>query len=476
MNKIYMSIILIFSLLLLTSCFKGVKEDLGIPRIITDDFQFPTEYKDSEVVWYLDGILIENGYFPYPDNVLAKEVIFEAHIDDDIYRYEVLIESRLSYVSEIFIDTNNIPIVSKDDYVNATLTLKNKGIILHENLPLRIKGRGNSTWGHPKKPYKLKFDERTSLLDMPNVKEYVLLAEYGDKSLMRNYVAHQLASYLEVGYTLETRFVEVYLNEEYNGFYLMTEQVEVDKNKLSIESSDLADGGILFELESDDRINDEGIENIDWFRVSNKNYVIKSPDSEDYSVAVMNQKANYMIEYIEAFEDSIDNNTFEDYIDVDSFIDYFIVQELTKNVDSGYSSVYSFKDKDGLLTMGPLWDFDISLGNGDYFDSTPVGFHAYGYNLWFTMLMDNSTFKQRYVSRYNEVVDLYIPELLNDLRIARELTYDARVKNFTKWDILNSYVWPNPEVLVKANTVTKQDDFLENYIVERVEWLTDEYN
>lgn len=446
-----------------------------LPTEIKGDLMLDQELKGSPITWYYDGVLLEDGQLIQPYLDYSQTTTVTALYDGQTYSYEIPTLSKYAVVSKLLIDTDGVQITSKDDYVQGKISLSNNNQTLNENVVMRIKGRGNSTWDNPKKPFKIKFDERVSLLGMKNAKEYVLLAEYTDKTLMRNYVAHKLASMLEVGYTLDTRFVEVYLNGVYEGFYLLTEQVETDKNKLSIEAAIDIDSGFLIELEADDRVGAEGVEDIHWIRANNKNYVIKSPDTEDYTENELRDKAKSIKDYLLAFEASITNDTYEDYIDVESFIDYFIVQELTKNVDSGYSSVYSFKDANGKLTMGPLWDFDISLGNGDYFDSTPQGFHAYGYNQWFTMLFDQDSFKQAYINRYNEIYETYLPILLESILKVRENTLEARELNFTRWQIMGHYVWPNPPHMVEVTTVTGQDELLYQFLVERAEHLKTVY-
>ena len=442
-----------------------------LPTEIKGDLVLDQELQGSPITWYYEGNLLIDGQLVQPYLDYSRSTTITALYEGETYTYDIPTKSKYELVSKLLIDTDGEEIVSKDDYVNGKVSLSKNNQTLNQNVTMRIKGRGNSTWNNPKKPYKIKFDERVSLLGMKNAKEYVLLAEYTDKTLMRNYTAHKLASMLEVGYTLDTRFVEVYLNGVYEGFYLLTEQVETDKNKLSIEAEIEANSGFLIELEADDRVGAEGVEDIHWIRVNNKNYVIKSPDTEDYTESELRNKAKSIKDYLLAFEASITNDTYIDYIDVDSFVDYFIVQELTKNVDSGYSSVYSFKDAQGKLTMGPLWDFDISLGNGDYFDSTPQGFHAYGYNQWFTMLFDQDSFKETYINRYNEIYDIYLPILLESIIKVREETLIARELNFTRWAIMGQYVWPNPPHMVEVTTVTGQDDLLYNFLIERADHL-----
>lgn len=480
MKKILLFVLMLLSVFTLFACETTVDINKQLERIIPteikSDLVLDTNINGLDVSWYFNGELLTDGKLDQPYLDYARKLPLKAVIGNESYEFEVETESKYEIVSKLYLNTENQTGISKEAYVKGSVSLSNDGTYLNNDLSMKVKGRGNSTWGNPKKPYKIKFDDRVSLLGMKSAKTYVLLAEYNDKSLMRNYVAHKMASMLDVGYKIETRFVELYLNNNYEGFYTLTEQVETDKNKLSIAAGISPTDGFLIELEADDRVGNEGIEDIHWIRVNGRNYVIKSPDVDDFSNQELQIKAKSIKDYLIIVENSIAADTYDQYIDVDSFIDYFLIQELTKNVDSGYSSVYSFKDKNGLLTMGPIWDFDISLGNGDYFDSTYAGFHAYGANHWFTLLMDAPSFRARYILRYNEFYMNILDVIETSIIKVRESTIEERKLNFTRWQIMGEYVWPNPPHMVKADTVEKQDDLLLDYLNARADHLFVAYN
>jgi hypothetical protein len=340
---------------------------------------------------------------------------------------------------------------------------------------MQIRGRGNSSWEYPKKPYKIKFDSRTSLLGMAKAKDYVLLAEYNDKSLIRNYMAHYMTGFLDTGHQLETRFVNLYLNGSFRGVYLLTEQIEVDKNRLNIDESDLASGGFLIELETEDRIWREGIENYNWFTVDNRYFLVKSPDVEDYPEAVVTSKITYMKTYLNDFLASIETDTYDTYIDTDNFIDYFILAEFFKQVDIGYSSVFAFKDLDQKLMMGPSWDFDISSGNGNYYDYTYQNYWV-DYNPWFYKLIQKDSFETRFIARFNDIMNNHFDAFIAEIDYVSGQLYPHAIRNFEKWDILGIYVWPNPQEMVEANTYSKQISYLKTYLTMRKDWLQNELN
>lgn len=482
MKKSILVILFLCMTITLYSCVKDrefnefEKFILDLNYTITKDTDLPETFNSIPISYYYNDEKIENIKYPYSnkDIEMTLDAVLESENEIRISKQILIKKSEIIY--DLYITTDNqLEITSKDDYIRASLSLEDDGSFSQENLGMRIRGRGNSTWAYPKKPYRIKFDERQSLLGMAEAKDYVLLAEYNDKSLMRNYLAHFFSQFLNVDRYLETRYVSLFLNGIYQGIYLLTEQVEVDSNRLSIDVSEQSDGGFLIELEADDRIEQEGIENVDWFSVQERSFVIKSPDMEDYSNEIVSHKIDYMKIYLNAFLNSIENDTYGDFIDVDNFIDFFILAELFKQVDIGYSSVYTYKDIDQKLKMGPFWDFDISSGNGDYYDYGPEGYWV-DYNPWFNKLIEKQSFETAYITRFNEVVDLYFDDLIFELDYISNLLYPYAIDNFATWTILDEYVWPNPKEMVEANTYLKQITYLKVYLIQRQDWLTNELN
>lgn len=368
-------------------------------------------------------------------------------------------------VYTIYLTTeNNQTIDSKEDYVKGTVEVKD-GKYQTEPLEMEIRGRGNSTWDFEKKPYRMRLVERHNLLGLNKVKNYVLLAEYTDKSLLRNYLGHKLSSYLKTYYVLETRFVEVYLNNDYIGVYLLTEHIKDDKEGLVIDD-------YLLELEQGpERIVNEGIENKNWFN-EGVNLVIKEPDMDELTEDEVSSKVSYLKNFIRDMTSSFSNGTYDYFIDLNNFIDYFVIHEIFKTVDIGYSSVYSVIKSDKLY-MGPHWDFDISLGNGDYFNSSPQ-LYRNRYNLWFNEIIDDLYFQEKYLVRLSEVLYEIMPKLIDDLDEAYLVIKDSAERNFVRWPILGTYVWPNPDLMSRTDTYEGQYKYLKDHLEARIAWLKNE--
>lgn len=493
-------IILLFSLsMVIYGCTGGNKTPFEkfvneVPSSINKDYVLPSQFNFEEIEWFLNGEKLEDNKIAFYYTDVDVTASLTAKIKDETVNREIKI-AKTNFVTNLSIDTvYNQPIVSKEDYVRAELKLSNAGAFNTTIESFRIRGRGNSTWGYSKKPYRLKFDERVSILGMKPGKDYVLLAEHNDKTLMRNYVAHYLSQYLNLPHTLETRYISLTLNGYYQGLYLLTEQVKVEKTRLNIDESEDLDGGFLLEMERDyERTIAEGDEDLHWFRIENPNpydrfkegdinkhidmyYVVKSPDMEDYSSEIVAGKLDYMKKYIRDFQASVETDTYDEYIDVDNFIDYFMLSEFMKQVDVGMSSVYITKDKGGKMQMGPIWDFDISSGNGNYYAYGPKGFWA-DYHPWFAILMKRPEFQQKFIARFNEFMELYFDKMVLEIeRVEKLISFEAN-RNFIKWTMHPIDGWnPNPNEMLAIHTHAGQVDYFVDYLTKRKNWIIQTLN
>lgn len=249
----------------------------------------------------------------------------------------------------IIVTENNAPIVSKDVYINATITIEGNDWGEDFTGTTRIRGRGNSTWGMAKKPYRLKLDENTPVLGLLTEKDWVLLANYIDPTLMLNSVAFKIGQFLQLRYTNHAIPVDLTINNQYVGSYVLTEQIEQSVSRVNIDKKD----GVLLELDT----------NFDEdFQFHSNHYrlpvMVKDPDIELDSQF---QKIKNDFQELEdsLYSDYFPNNGYEELIDIESLAKYFIVYNLTHNMEINHpKSTYLYKDKIGKYFMGPIWDFD----------------------------------------------------------------------------------------------------------------------
>jgi hypothetical protein len=375
----------------------------------------------------------------------------------------------------ISIQTNGVPIDSKENYVAGTVHIQ--GSRAFENLeeqPMHIRGRGNSTWySPPKKPYQLKFSDKTAILGMPKDKRWIFLAEYSDKSLLRNKISFELGGMSMLEYTPKAEFAEVFINDQYNGTYLIAQKAEVKTNRLN-----LPENGYLVEIDQDFRLGADDV----FFQpliftqnFSQNVFAVKAPDVDFGSQALA-----LIEDHINTFEAVLFGNDFKNpttgyraYIDLPSFVDWYLIQEIAKSVDSRwFSSIYFNYVPGEKIKMGPLWDFDLSYGNVDYADPQyPEGFWI-KQNPWYARLFEDPYFKnlvnERFQYFYNNT------DLLLELIDSHEkyLTL-AQAKNYEKWQTLGTYVWPNP---VFYDTHAEEVTHLKSWISNRINWLNGQFN
>ncbi|HTI59934.1 MAG TPA: CotH kinase family protein [Mucilaginibacter sp.] len=374
----------------------------------------------------------------------------------------------------IFYVTTASPVVSKDNYVTGNLVVDVNDSPYSQDvtsIDLQIKGRGNSTWDMPKKPYRLKFNKKTGMLGFPAAKNWVLLANYADKTLMRNAIAFEMGKQFGADFTPSGRFVEVVMNGEYIGNYYMTQQVEVDPNRINItdikstdNTGDAVTGGYLLEV-------DQRLSEVNYFYTTHGLPInLNTPD------ATTTDQFNYIKQYIQNTEDAIFAANFADpvegyakYINVDSFIDWYLVKEIMKDNDAkDYSSIYYYKDRNGKLGMGPLWDFDLAAGNTDYSDCQyPTGWWIMN-SPWFQRLFQDPAFKAKVKAKWNDLKGQKLPGILTFIdQTAKQLDL-SQGYNFQRWDILHIYVWPNPVV---TGSYLNEVKYTRDWLSQRISWM-----
>ena len=304
------------------------------------------------------------------------------------------------------------PIDSKDNYINATITIEGNDWGEDYTGTTRIRGRGNSTWGMPKKPYRLKLDESTSILGLLPEKDWVLLANYIDPTLMLNSVAFKIGQLLQLQYTNNAIPVDLTINNKYIGSYVLTEQVELSSSRVNIDKKD----GVLLEL---DLNYDED------FKFYSNHYrlpvMIKDPDITSDSQF---QKIKNDFHQLEDSVKSIyfPNNEYDKLIDIESLAKYFVVYNLTHNMEINHpKSTYIYKDKNGKYFMGPIWDFDWAFdyeGTSVHFGSSQnplfkkLPSNSTGY-YFFTRFLDDPTFVALYKQTWNNFKKEKMSLLLN---------------------------------------------------------------
>jgi len=373
---------------------------------------------------------------------------------------------------------NAAPIVSRDEYLSAQMTLESN--VAGEAAVvggLQIRGRGNSTWDlMPKKPYRLKLTDRQALLGMPSSRDWVLLANYSDKTLLRNAIAMELGTRLGMPWTSRSAFVELWLNGRYDGVYLLMENIKIAGDRVDIDelgeddvAPELISGGYL--LEVDFRQDGHTI----FSAIDNLPIVFQDPEEPAPA------QEQYIRNYIDEFEAVLYSAGFADpttgyaaYIDVDSFIRWFIVNEVFRNRDANmWSSCWMYKPRGAKLHMGPLWDFDIAAGNINY----DAAYMTSGWWVrdapWFSRLFQDPAFVARVREIWNDIKTDQLAALPQSIDTRAAALQQAQLNNFQRWPILENYVWPNNRI---PGSYTGEIGYFKEWLDARIAWMDSQFN
>jgi subtilisin-like proprotein convertase family protein len=408
--------------------------------------------------------------------------------------------------------SSNLPIViiNTTQPITDTDILADMGII--NNAPARnyttdtwnnyngkitINLHGHSTLQFEKKPYKFATcdaagnDSNVSILGMPAEADWILLADYTDKTLMRNFLTYDLSRSMG-HYASRCKKVELILNNEYQGVYTLCEKVKRGHNRVNVSKMDSTvttnpgiTGGYIFQIDHADQIG--------WYSLypgdspSNAHFFYQQIYPKDSSINPT--QAAYIKDVVDSFETAMQSPGFADtatgyphFVEINSFIDYFIINELSKNVDSYRLSTYMYKDNisaGGKIHIGPVWDYDLAWHNCNYGNAfSPlywqyqVGDNDFPPPTWWRTFLQDTTFANALHCRWlylrstilsNANLDSYIDSLVN-------LLSESQVRNFTQWPTLATYIWPNPQNENGANYTSEIND-LKNWIDSRIAWL-----
>ena len=447
--------------------------DCWVPNIMSEKLLIPrVEYIGESILF--DDVPATIGSTKYDFKKPVKLTIINGYKSKD---YTIYVHSFTS-LPVLWIETEGrTDITSKEEYLNAHFKLvegvrtRSAGDVTESDV--KIKGRGNTTWGMPKKSYALKFNEKISLLDEPRDKSWVLLANYADKTALRNQIAFYMGSISCLDYTPRFHFIELILNGVYNGTYQLGEKIKISKNRVNV-----GDDGFLLEIdakaEADEitfQTNHQGCIGFHNGQPIN----IKEPD-----VVVDDNNYNYIKDYVITAENALFSDNFKDpqegwqkYMDMDSFVDWYLINEIAKNNDACfYTSCYMHLRRGDKLKMGPLWDFDIAFDNVNYNGNfIPEGFWIKNV-IWYSRLFEDPAFVAKVKERFNYFYSKR-EDIMREINAnATYLKYSVQ-ENENRWHTFYTYTWPNYDIW---GSYYNEVQSLKEWLNTRFEWLKGEFD
>lgn len=372
----------------------------------------------------------------------------------------------------------------------------------HYNSYVGIETRGASSSGFPKKSYDIELwsdaagtDSVFPLCGMPPEADWVLSAQYTDKTLMRGMLTFHL--YRQMGWWApRTKPVEVFINGEYKGVYILMEKVKRDPNRIAVPSMDSLDiagdeltGGYILKLDKNSGSSDPGWNSqyLPWPTGDSIYINFYYPDGNE----IMPQQAAYIHAYVDSFETALYGPDFQDtttgfrkYADVRSCVDALIIQEFTRSIDAYRKSFYFYKNRNsqgGKLIMAPIWDYDLSFGNAGFCEGERFFGWQYNFNyvcggdgwlnpFWFPRMVADTLFERQVRCRWDELRQTVLSNAAVDQWIDSVATFldESQGYNFTVWPIQGVYVWPNYYI---GQNYEEEVDTLKWWIHNRTAWI-----
>ncbi|MCH5179521.1 MAG: CotH kinase family protein [Prevotellaceae bacterium] len=361
------------------------------------------------------------------------------------------------------------PITSKTEYMeHATVRIEAPDSQTLLNDYIMVRGRGNSSWSAPKKPYIFKFDDKQSVLSMAKDKTWVLLANYYDPTLLRNDLAFWIGNEMStLEWTPSFRMISFVLNGEPKGIYQLGEKPKISKNRLN-----LGDTGFLLEIDGKATSDEITFRTPHLLRPVN----IKDPDIDLNSADYI-----YVRDHIIDIEAALYANNYTDpvegwrkYMDEDSFVEWYIINELAKNADAiFFTSCYMYFTPNSKLKMGPLWDFDIAFGGYPWpwektyeIANNPEGFYINSAT-WYQRLFADPAFVVKVKERFAWYYD-------NRQRIYDHI--DQTAEQIEEYIVADNQLWGTitPTDSEAAQTLALWHEHIDNmkqWIESRFTWL-----
>lgn len=367
---------------------------------------------------------------------------------------------------------------------------------------LGIELRGSSSQSFPKKSFGIETwddsgnDLKVSLFGMPAETDWILNANFTDKTLMRNAMAYQI--WQNMGY-YATRyvFVELFINNRYKGIYVFSEKIKRDADRVNIakmtetnNTGDAVTGGYIIKVDKQTGSGGDGwVSNYPPPQYPNGQYIYfqyEYPKAEN----ITPQQKTYIQSYVDSFETALQGPGFanpvtgwRNYAVENTFFDYFIVNEFSKNVDGYRLSTFIHKQRNSLggkLRMGPVWDYDLAWHNADYCGGDTFTGWAYQFPcpwdwwqvpFWWNRLLQDPTFANNLNCRWNflrgnVLSNAHINNYIDSLAL---LLNEPQQRNFMVWDILGIYIWPNPWPY--PTSYAGETASLKSWISNRFFWL-----
>lgn len=456
----------------------------------------------SWYVVYIDGERFEAG-------PLGKNII-----PDKEYEFEIknVIGISVCKSSLVFMKSSHIPAmsitlmdgtiqdlnadknISKSGYMSV---VEADGNVNYFGALREIHGRGNTTWGQAKKPYTIEFENDTDLLGMGSAKKYCVMANACDGSNLKNKMAFDAAKECGLPNALDSAFVDLYIDGEYLGLYLLTEAIDLGQERIDVTDLDLStqetnlkalsnygsivesNNGIVsqgWKIPSSPKDNSGGyiieFDGVDRVCCESSYFIL--PNGTSFGLKSPRYASQSQIAYISTLMNDIvadlDKNIINDRIDLDSWLNYYFIQELFANAD--IYSIYFYKDsdaKDPKVYAGPIWDVDLSMGTMFWGrEENPAVFFANTHGIYEKLYQTDGflqAVKEGYADKFRQLLIDYSTVKLDEYET---LIANSYTMNYLRWKGVQYFEYDS-----HFETLNEHIEFLSNFLQKRIEFLDD---
>jgi len=347
-----------------------------------------------------------------------------------------------------------------------------------EEVDVRLRGRGNSTWwGAPdKRPLRIRFETPQPMFGSDYAhRDWILLANAFDNSLLRTHFALYFSRLMgNTGFVPSSQFLHLYVNGVYMGVYQFTDERDIGPGR----------GEVV--IDPDPTISEYWLEmdyrTQDYFNVNGLWYDMRFPSGN----ALTDEHIDYAHQFMENVSQAIRSHDWgrvQAIVDIPSMVDYYILQELVKDIDVSFSSMFMQIRGQGderRLYQGPVWDFDLTMGNARQHspvDDRPSGIWAARRHYWFGNLMQIPEFRDIVVERWNDVMAYELPRAIESISYMATHYRDAFERNFEANPVLGVRwgLFPSP-ARYEIDTFIGQAAFLIDFLNTRAAWLDNHFN
>lgn len=466
-------------------------------------------YSSSEYALSIDGTLYQSGD-ALTGLQLDKKYILEADINGEQQTLPVILMQSANintmYISTASGSMDMIHEVKGNEETGQMTLYTSGGEVVYQDALEQIRGRGNNTWYNEKKAYQIKLTDKINLLNMGSAKTWILLAGAADGSGIRNKIVFDMAKKADIPFAQNAEFVDLYLNGEYAGLYLLTEKIQVKKNRIEITDLEKENEKMNPEMDYTSAEKFVSADGNQWgiagmrnpeditggYLIERDNYFEEEPSAfrltsgEKFSISspqyATEQEVAYIAEVMQHIEnailaeDGIDPETgknYKDLIDFDGLVYKYLFDEVMKCDDGWRGSNYFYKDSDTIdskVYLGPLWDYDLSLGNApEWFvgDDMPQGIIQTRLSVWYDALWKKEEFRQAVLEQYHTFFRPYMESLIaenGDIDAYAALVHASAKMNAARWQ-------DKVELNTIYNSYEEQIAYLKYFIKERLDYI-----